>query len=64
MVLISYQNGSKLHMHHPNINFQVVDATDLPFPDETFDLIMMFTVLSSVSKEMGQNDRRGGLDGN
>lgn len=33
----------------PDIEFQVADGTSLPFPDESFDVVLAMTVFSSVA---------------
>jgi len=33
---------------HPNINFELGNAEHLPYPDSYFDLVMFFTVFSSI----------------
>jgi ubiquinone/menaquinone biosynthesis C-methylase UbiE len=38
----------------PNMNFQVADAKKLPFPDKHFDVVTLYTVLSSVESEEGK----------
>jgi SAM-dependent methyltransferase len=48
---------------YPHIEFEVVDATQLSFADSSFDLVLSFTVLSSildlaVAKQMGSEMSR------
>ena len=35
-------------LSYPDIDFRIINATRLPFPNATFDLILSFTVFSSV----------------
>lgn len=40
----------------PNINFKCGDASGIPYEDESFDIVMQFTVFTSIlNKQMKQN---------
>jgi SAM-dependent methyltransferase len=42
--------------HYPNIDFQTVNAEQLEFPDKHFDLVLLFTVFSSIlDSQMAHN---------
>lgn len=44
---------------NPNINFVCADAQTLPFPDNFFDIVMQFTMFTSIlSENMKQNVAR------
>jgi ubiquinone/menaquinone biosynthesis C-methylase UbiE len=39
---------------HPALTFNKVDPTSLPFTDETFDAVLLFTVLTCIPTDDGQ----------
>jgi ubiquinone/menaquinone biosynthesis C-methylase UbiE len=40
----------------PNINFKCGDSSNLPYGDESFDIVVQFTVFTSVLKKEMKND--------
>ncbi len=41
-------NYAKKNYHHKNLFFRVADATSIPFPDNSFDVIVSFEVIEHI----------------